>query len=322
MKICVLDGYTTVSHDLTWDPLRLMGDVAVYDLTSPDQLHDRAKGMDILLTNKTVISAEDLKNLPDCRLICVIATGFDTVDLDAAASRGIPVCNVPAYATSSVAQTAFALLLELCQRAGHHSQAVKNGRWSSQPYTTFLDYSLTELNGKTMGLIGFGRIGRAVGQIAEGFGMNVLAHDQYHPAETGLRSLEWASLEEIFSHSDVVSLHCPLLPETRDLVNRRTLNMMRPTAFLINTSRGKLVHEPDLVEALRANRIAGAGLDVLHEEPPAPGNPLFQLDNCIITPHVGWATRESRQRLIDVTVDNIRSYLEGHPINVVNANSR
>lgn len=318
MKICVLDGHTTVSHDLSWEKLHNLGDAEIFDLTPPGLLLERARGSEILLTNKTVITADDLDSLPNCRLICVMATGYDTVDVAAAACRGIPVCTVPAYATRSVAQTAIALLLELCQQAGHHSRAVKGGRWSRQPYTSFMDFSLTELDGKTMGLIGFGRIGRAVGQIAEGFGMRVLAHDQYQPAETGFRSLEWCSMEEIFSRSDVVSLHCPLLPETAGMVNRDTLAQMRPNAFLINTSRGRLVNEDDLVDALRDRRIAGAGLDVLSEEPPPADHPLFAFDNCIITPHIGWATRDSRQRLIDTTLANIRGFLDGRLINVVN----
>lgn len=322
MKIVVLDGHTTISNDLSWDGLLELGDVQIHDLTSREQLLDRALDFEVLLTNKTIITADDLARLPNCRLICVMATGYDTVDIDAAARLGIPVCTVPAYATHSVAQTAFALLLELCQQTGHHSRAVKSGRWSSQPYSCFTDYSLTELDGKTMGLIGFGRIGRAVAQMAAAFGMKVLAHDQVQAADTGLLNVEWASQADVFARSDVISLHCPLLPETQGLINRETLALMKPTAIVINTSRGRLIVEEDLADALRTGRIAGAGLDVLCEEPPRSDNPLFAMDTCILTPHIGWATRESRQRLIGVTIGNVKAFQAGVPVNVINGMTR
>lgn len=316
MKIVVLDGFTLNPGDLSWDELRALGDCKIYDRTAPHETLARAAEAEILLTNKVVLGREHLARLPKLRYISVLATGTNVVDLAAARERGIPVSNVPAYSTMSVAQATFALLLELTHHTGHHAQAVRQGRWSQCPDFSFHDFPLIELAGRTMGIVGFGSIGRAVAAIAHAFGMNVLAYNPSpKPAPEWVRFVD---LETLFRESDVVSLHCPLTPQTERLVNAARLALMKPTAFLLNTSRGPVVDEPALAAALNEGRLAGAGLDVLSVEPPPPEHPLLRARNCIITPHYAWATGAARRRLMQVSVENVRAFLAGRPQNVVN----
>ncbi|MDW8309896.1 MAG: D-2-hydroxyacid dehydrogenase [Verrucomicrobiales bacterium] len=316
MKIVVLDGFTLNPGDLSWDGLRALGECTIYDRTAPHETLARAAEAEIVLTNKVVLNREHLARLPRLRYISVLATGTNVVDLAAARERGIPVSNVPAYSTMSVAQATFALLLELTHHTGHHAQAVREGRWSRCPDFSFHDFPLIELAGLTLGIIGFGSIGRAVAEIAHAFGMSVLAHNPSpKPAPPWVR---FTDLETIFRESDVVSLHCPLTPQTQSLVNATRLALMKPTAFLLNTSRGPVVDEQALAAALNAGRLAGAGLDVLSVEPPPPDNPLQGARNCIITPHYAWATGAARRRLMQVTIENVRAILAGRPQNVVN----
>ena len=317
MKITVLDGYALNPGDLSWEGLEKLGDLEVFDRTMVDEVVQRAAGAAIVLTNKTPLPDFVIRQLPDLRCICVLATGYNVVDLEAAKQRGVVVSNVPTYGTASVAQFVFALLLELCHNVRLHADAVRAGEWSRSLDWSFWKSPLTELAGKTMGIVGFGRIGRAAGRIADALGMRVLACDTYQgdaPLYTGFR---WATLEEVLRESDVVSLHSPLFPETRGMIHAGTLALMKPSAFLINTSRGPLVVDQDLAEALNAGRLAGAGLDVLSIEPPLANNPLLQARNCLVTPHIAWATREARSRLMEIVVDNVASFLAGTPRNVV-----
>lgn len=317
MRIVVLDGHTLNPGDLSWEPLRSLGPCEIYDRTSPIELSQRAASGEILLTNKTLLNRQTIEGLPQLQYIGVLATGTDVVDVAAARERGIPVTNVPAYGTNSVAQTTIALLLELTLHVGHHAQTVREGRWSQSPDFCYWDRPLIELNGLTLGVVGLGRIGQAVAELAHAFGMAVIAFSSKpKPVATYIR---WGDLKSIFTESDVVSLHCPLTPETRGLVNAERLSWMKPSAFLLNTSRGLLVDELALAEALNAGRIAGAGLDVLSAEPPSPQNPLLQARNCVITPHYAWATRGARLRLMQIAVDNVRAFLNGRPQNVVNS---
>jgi len=316
MKIVVLDGCTLNPGDLSWAELQTLGACEVYDRTPPELVRERAAGAEILLTNKTVLSAETIASLPALRCVGVLATGYNVVDLAAAQQRGIVVTNVPDYGTPAVAQMTFALLLELTHHVAHHAQTVREGRWSRSPDFCYWDFPLMELAGSTLGVVGFGRIGQAVARVGLAFGMNVRAHDSALPAAPPA-GVELASLESLFRQSDVLSLHCPLTPQTKGLVNRERLAWMKPTALLINTARGPLVDEAALAEALNSGRLAGAGLDVLSVEPPPPDNPLLTARNCLITPHVAWATRAARSRLLRVAVANVRAFLEGRPQNVV-----
>ena len=314
--IAVLDGHTLNPGDLSWDALESLGKLSVYDRSTPAEVIERSKFSQIVLTNKALLPQSTLAELPQLKYIGVMATGFNVVDVKAADQRGIVVTNVPAYGTNSVAQMVFAHLLNLTQRVGDHAQAVRNGRWASADDWCFWDFPLRELAGKTMGIVGLGRIGRATARLAQAFGMRVIAHNRSQsdwPAD-----VEAADLPTVFRTSDVVSLHCPLTDETRHLVNEERLSWMKPTAFLINTSRGPLIDEAALDEALRSGRLAGAGLDVLSVEPPPAENPLVHTGNCYITPHIAWATLSSRQRLMDAVVENVRAFLEGKPRNVVN----
>jgi len=317
MRIVVLDGYTLNPGDLSWEALRSLGPCEIYDRTGPTELSQRAADGEILLTNKTLLNRQTIEGLSRLQYIGVLATGTDVVDVAAARERGIPVTNVPAYGTNSVAQTTIALLLELTLHVGHHAQTVREGRWSQSPDFCYWDRPLIELNGLTLGVVGLGRIGQAVAELAHAFGMAVIAFSSKpKPVPTYIR---WVDLKSIFTESDVVSLHCPLTPETRGLVNAERLSWMKPSAFLLNTSRGLLVDELALAEALNAGRIAGAGLDVLSAEPPSPQNPLLQARNCVITPHYAWATRGARLRLMQIAVDNVRAFLNGRLQNVVNS---
>jgi glycerate dehydrogenase len=316
MNIVVLDGFTLNPGDLSWKELESLGPCAIYDRTRRADLLVRAAGAEILLTNKTELTDDSIRNLSQLKYIGVLATGTNVVDLAAARARGIPVTNVPAYGTKSVAQMTFALLLELAQHAGHHAQTVREGRWTRSADWCYWDRPLIELDGLTLGLVGFGRIGRAVAEIAAAFGMKVLACDPAaKPASPAVRSV---ALETLFRESDVVSLHCPLTPLTRNLVNAERLATMKPTAFLLNTSRGPLVDAPALADALNSGRLAGAALDVLSAEPPPADNPLLSARNCLITPHLAWATRAARSRLMKIAVENVRAFLQGKPQNVVN----
>lgn len=313
MRITILDGHTTNPGDLSWEPLHAFGDCAVHDRSAAAEIVPRAAGADVVLTNKTPLTRETIAALPQLKCIGVLATGYNVVDVAAARARGIPVCNVPEYGTPNVAQATFALLLELTNRVGRHAELVRAGRWSSCPDFCFWEGELVELAGLTLGVVGYGRIGRAVATIGRAFGMRILAWRR-SPGDDP----ECVGLDRLLRESDVVSLHCPLTAETERLVNAATLATMKPTAFLVNTARGGLVDEAALAAALDAGRLAGAGLDVLAVEPPAISNPLLAARNCIITPHVAWATREARRRLIEITADNVRAFVAGTPRNVVN----
>ena len=315
-RIVVLDGHTLNPGDLDWHAIEALGNLTVHSRSSDSEIAARAADAEILLTNKTAVTADIIAALPSLRLIGVLATGCNVVDTVAAEARGIPVCNVPGYGTASVAQHVFALLLELTQRTGHHAQTVRDGRWSACPDFCYWDFPLVELAGLTLGIVGYGRIGEAVARIGIAFGMKIIASARRPRSADGV---EFFSTEEVFRRADVVTLHCPLTEETRGIVNAARIATMKPGAFLINTGRGPLVVEQDLTAALNAGRIAGAGLDVLSTEPPPPGNPLFTAKNCIITPHIAWATHASRARLMDVVAENIRAFLAGKPQNVVNA---
>ncbi len=317
MKIVVLDGHTLNPGDLSWDGLKSLGDCAIHDRTPPAEVLTRAAGADILLTNKTVLTRPHLLALPLLKYVGVLATGTNVVDLAAARERGVPVTNVPAYATPSVAQLTFALLFELTLHVGHHAESVRAGGWTRSPDFCYWERPLVELAGRTLGVIGFGNIARAVVKPAQAFGMNVLVHTRRPPAAPP-PGFEFVDLETLFRRSDVVSLHCPLTPETQHLINAWRLGWMKPSAFLLNTGRGPLVDEAALADALNHGRLAGAGLDVLSVEPPPADHPLLTARNCLITPHLGWATGAARNRLMHVAVENVCAFLAGTPRNVVN----
>jgi glycerate dehydrogenase len=317
MKIVVLDGHTLNPGDLSWDNLESLGDIVVYERTATEFIRERAAGAEILLTNKTPLHDELLSQLPELKYIGVLATGYDVVDVKAAKKRGIIVSNIPSYGTDSVAQMVFALLLELCHHVQNHSNAVRSGEWNKSKDFCFWKHPLVELSGKTMGIVGCGRIGLQVARIASAFGMNVAAYSRSRSGNVAMPNFRWAELSELFRTSDVISLHCPLTAETEGLINLANLSLMKSSAFLINTSRGKLISDADLAEALNHDRIAGAALDVLSEEPPKESNPLLTSKNCIITPHIAWATKEARARLLQTAVDNVEAFLSGQPANVV-----
>jgi glycerate dehydrogenase len=318
MRIVVLDAFTANPGDLSWSALEALGDCSFYDRTSPEELLARAADAEVLLTNKVPLTAATIQALPKLRYIGVLATGYNVVDVHAAKARGIPVTNVPGYSTASVAQLVFALLLELTNHVGHHSDKVAQGEWTRCRDFCFVDFPIVELEGKTLGIIGFGEIGQRVAAIGSALGMRVLANKR-HWKEAPPAGVEPASQEQIWQQSDAISLHCPLTPDTQHLVSAATLGLMKPTAYLINTARGPLVHESDLASALNSGRIAGAGLDVLAQEPPSSGSPLFGAKNCVITPHQGWASHAARERLIAAAVKNISAWNSGSPVNVVNA---
>ncbi len=320
MKIVVIDGYTLNPGDNPWDEVAALGNLLVYDRSKPEQILERTKAARIVVVNKTPLPAEILARLPQLRFIAVSATGYDCVDVAAAGRQGVPVSNVPVYGTDSVAQHVMALLLELCNRVGLHDQAVKSGEWMTVPDWSFWKTPLIELAGKTIGVVGFGRIGRRVGELAHAFGMNVLAYDPFEKQEPPYETFCWAELDELFSNSDVITLHTPLTPDLEGIVNADLLGLVKPGAFFINASRGGLVQEKDLAEALNDGRLGGAALDVVSLEPIQPDNPLLKAKNVFITPHIAWATLEARRRLLQETAGNIRAFLEGAPINVVNSN--
>lgn len=317
MKLVVLDGYCLNPGDLTWDALRDLVDVTVYDRTSAADVIERIGDAELVMTNKTPLDANTFKARPGLKFIGVLATGYNVVDVAAAKEHGVVVSNIPTYGTASVAQHVFALLLELCHRVGMHEQAVRAGEWSTNPDWCFWKSPLVELAGKTMGIVGFGRIGRQTAKIADAMGMRILAHDAVEVAPPDYEGFRWTSIEDLLAQSDVVSLHCPLTPETKGIINKDRLRTMKKSAFLINTSRGPLTVDQELADALNEGVIAGAGLDVLSVEPPAGGNPLFSAKNCIVTPHIAWATKEARSRLMDIGVQNVKAFLAGSPQNVV-----
>lgn len=308
MRIVVLDGYCLNPGDLSWSGLERLGEVTVYDRTPESLLLERARGAEALLTNKTPLGRETLAALPELRYVGVLATGYNVVDAAAARERGIVVTNVPAYGTASVAQLTIALLLELCHQVGAHAAAVRTGEWAASQDWSFWKTPQVELAGKTFGCVGLGRIGAQTARIAEALGMRVLAHSRS----------QGIALEALLEQSDVVSLHCPLFPETRELLGASQFQRMKPSAFLLNTSRGPLVVEKDLADALNAGVIAGAGVDVLSVEPPVAGSPLFTARNCIVTPHIAWATREARARLMEIATNNVAAFAAGASENVVN----
>ncbi|MDY3918268.1 MAG: D-2-hydroxyacid dehydrogenase [Candidatus Limivivens sp.] len=320
MKIVVLDGYTENPGDLSWEELGKLGELTVYDrtsLTDEKETVDRIGDAEIVFTNKTPITAGVLDAAPNIRFIGVLATGYNVVDIAYAREKGIPVSNVPAYGTASVSQFAIALLLEICHHIGHHHEAVKGGRWEKNPDWCFWDYPLIELDQKTMGIIGFGRIGQATGRIAKALGMKVLAYDIY-PNESGKEIGDYVSLDTLLEKSDVIVLHCNLTAENQGIICRENIAKMKDGVILINNARGQLIVEQDLADALKQGKVAGAGLDVVSTEPIKGDNPLLQAPNCILTPHISWAPLESRQRIMECSVENVKAFLEGSPIHVVN----
>ena len=321
MKIVILDGYTENPGDLSWDALAALGELTVYDRSSrtdQQEVIDRIGDADIIITNKTPITRAVLDACPSVRFISVLATGYNVVDTACARERGIPVSNVPAYGTAAVGQFTIALLLEICHHVAHHSETVFTGKWERCPDFCYWDYPLIELDGKTMGIIGFGRIGQAEGRIAKALGMKVLAYDVY-PNDSGRAIGEYVDLDTLLKSADVVSLHCNLTPENTGLINRANIAKMKDGAILINNARGQLIVEQDVADALNSGKLAAAGLDVVYTEPIRADNPLLKAKNCIITPHISWAPIESRQRIMDITVENVKAFLNGMPQNVVNA---
>ncbi|WP_411274352.1 D-2-hydroxyacid dehydrogenase [Daejeonella sp.] len=318
MNIVVLDGYTLNPGDITWDGLSNLGNLTVYDRTPEDKIVERSKDAAILFTNKTPLRKNVLQALPELKYIGVLATGYNVVDIDYAKSRGIPVTNIPGYGTASVVQMTIALMLELCQHVQLHSDSVRAGDWSRSADFCYWKSPLIELEGKTMGIIGFGRIGQSVADVAGSLGMNILGSARTPSDQAARKNFRWASIPEILKESDVVSIHCPLFPETQGLINADRLRTMKSSAFLLNTSRGPIIVDEDLADALNHNVIAGAGIDVLSVEPPSADNPLFKAKNCIITPHIAWATKEARSRLMKMAEENLAKFISGKPVNVVN----
>lgn len=318
MKITVLDGYTLNPGDLSWEGFEDLGEFTCYDRTDEKDILSRIGDAEILITNKTPVSAETIGACPNLKYIGVLATGYNVVDVKAAAERNIPVTNIPTYGTVAVAQFTFALLLHICHHVAEHSEAVRKGEWSSCPDFCFWNYPLTELAGKTMGIIGYGRIGQATGKLAQAFGMKVLAYDEYPVPELVCDTMKYVDLDELLSLSDVISLHCPLFESTKGIINRTNISKMKEGVIILNTSRGPLIIEEDLAEALNSGKVRAAGLDVVSTEPIAEENILLKAKNCIITPHIAWAPRESRSRLMDIAVENLKAFLQGHPVNKVN----
>jgi glycerate dehydrogenase len=318
MKLVVLDGYTLNPGDLNWEGIKKFGDLEVHDRTPESLIVERCKGAEIIFTNKTPLREAILSQLPDLKYIGVLATGYNVVDVDYAKTRGIAVANVPGYGTASVVQMTFALLLELCQHVQSHSDSVRQGGWAASPDFCYWNYPLIELEGKSIGIIGFGSIGQKVADIATAFGMNVIGFSRTRSDQSHRNNFKWAELNDLLKESDVVSVHCPLFPETQGIINKNSLRLMKRTAFFLNTSRGPLMVDQDLADALNEGIIAGAGIDVLSVEPPSADNPLFKAKNCLITPHIAWATKEARSRLMGIAENNLSSFLNQKPINIVN----
>ena len=318
MKIVVLDGYTLNPGDLSWEGIERLGELTVYDRTEAEAVPERAAGADILLTNKTPVSAKALQSLPELKLIAVMATGYDIVDVEAAARKEIPVANVPVYGTESVSQFVFAMLLHLCHDVGLHDGAVKAGEWAACPDWSFQKSPQVLLAGKKMGIVGFGRIGRRVGELAHAFGMTVLAYNRNRRDPPAYEPFSWKPMETLFAEADVVTLHCPQTQENTRFINGDLLKSMKKTAVLVNTARGGLIDEPALVQALNGGRLAAAALDVVSVEPICKDNPLLKAKNCLLTPHMAWRTLDARSRLMEETALNIRAFMGGSPVNVVN----
>lgn len=317
-RIVVLDGYTENPGDLSWAPLGELGKLTVYDRTSLADILPRIADADVVFTNKTPLDRATLSAVPSVRYIGVLATGYNVVDVAAAKEFGITVTNIPTYGTAAVAQFAIAMLLEICHHFAHHSDAVHAGRWESCPDFCFWDYPLIELAGKTMGIIGYGRIGQSTGRIAQALGMNVLAFDAYHDPALENGQCRYVELDELFAASDVISLHCPLFPQTKGIINKDTIAKMKDGVIILNNSRGPLIVEQDLADALDAGKVYAAAVDVVSTEPIKADNPLLKARNCLISPHISWAPKESRQRLMDIAVENLRQFYLGTPVNVVN----
>ena len=318
MKIVILDGYTENPGDLSWEGLARFGELTVYDRTAAEDVIPRIGDAEVVFTNKTPITRAVLDACPSIRFISVLATGYNCVDYIYAKEKGIPVTNIPAYGTDSVGQFAIALLLEICHHIGHHSETVRAGKWTNSPDFCYWDYPLIELAGKTMGIIGFGRIGQVTGRVAKALGMKVLAFSRSESESGKAIADAYVDLDTLLRESDVISLHCPLFPETEGIINRNSIAKMKNGAILINNSRGQLIVEQDLADALNSGKLAAAGLDVVSSEPIRADNPLLSAKNCIITPHISWAAKEARQRIMAMAEENLRAYLDGAPINVVN----
>jgi glycerate dehydrogenase len=318
-KIVVLDGYTENPGDLSWTPLEELGELTVYDRTPHDveTIRERIGDAAYIFTNKTPLGAEVIQQCPDLRFIGVLATGYNVVDVESARGRGITVSNIPTYGTAAVGQFAVALLLEICHHIGHHDKAVHDGKWEHNADWCFWDYPLIELSGKTMGIIGFGRIGQTTARIAQALGMKILAHDTVQNPSLESDTCTYASLDRLYRDSDVITLHAPLFPETEGMINKDTIALMKDGVIIINNSRGPLIVEEDLAEALNSRKVYAAGLDVVSSEPIKGDNPLLKARNCLITPHISWAPKESRQRLMDIAVDNLRQFIQGKPVNIV-----
>lgn len=317
MKIVVLDGYALNPGDLNWNEFENSGALEVYDRTSPNEILHRAADADVLMTNKTPIGKDVLHQLPRLKYIGVLATGYNIIDIEAATKKGVVVSNIPDYGSYSVAQLTMALLLEFCHHVQRHSDSARDGKWAASKDWCYWDYPLVELAGKTMGIIGFGSIGQKVGDMASAFGMNIMGSARNHHAQPHRKNFRWSNIPDLLEQSDVVSIHCPLTPETKGLINKATLSRMKKTAYLLNTSRGPIVVDDHLADALNQGVIAGAGIDVLSVEPPAKENPLFAAKNCIITPHIAWATKEARARLMEMAARNLKAFIDGSPTNVV-----
>ena len=319
MKIVVLDGYTVNPGDLSWEGLAALGELTVYDRTPPndeEEIIRRIGDAELVFTNKTSVTRRVMEACPRMRFLGVLSTGYNTVDVDCARERGIPICNVPGYGTASVSQFSIALLLELCHHIGHHDQTVHQGRWEKSEDFCYWDYPLIELDGKTLGIIGFGRIGRQEGRVARALGMEVIAFDP-HPCDEGRSIAEYVALEELYRRADVVSLHCNLTAENAGMIDRAAIAQMKDGVLLINNARGGLINEQDLADALNSGKVAGAGLDVVSTEPIRRDNPLLRAKNCIITPHISWGARESRARILECAAENLKAFLAGAPQNVV-----
>lgn len=317
MKIVILDGYTENPGDLSWGGFEKLGEVTVYDRTPREKIVERIGNAEAVIVNKTPMDKDTLEACPTIKYIGVLATGYNVVDVNTAKEKGIAVCNIPAYGTQAVAQFAIALLLEVCHHVAHHDQAVHEGRWENNVDWCFWEYPLIELAGKTMGIIGFGRIGQASGRIAKALGMNVIAYGG-HETDEGRMIAEYVSMDTLFAKSDVILLHCPLFPSTEGMINKESIAKMKDSVIIINNSRGPLIHEADLAEALNSGKVYAAGLDVVSTEPIKADNPLLKAKNCIITPHISWAPKETRKRLMDIAEKNLASFIAGKPINVVN----
>lgn len=321
MKIVVLDGYTLNPGDLDWKGLESLGECTVYDrtsLTDTEEVIQRIGDAEVVYTNKTPLPEKVFEECKNLKFVGVLATGYNVVDIEAAKKRNIPVANIPTYGTAAVGQFAIALLLEICHHIGYHSKVVHEGKWAANPDWCFWDYPLIELDGKTMGIIGYGRIGQATGRIAQALGMTVLAYDSYRNPALESDTCHYTELDELLSKSDVIALHCPLFPETEKIINKSTIGKMKNGVIILNNSRGQLINEQDLANALNSGKVAAAGLDVVSTEPIKSDNPLLTAKNCLITPHISWAPKESRKRLMDIAVSNLQEFLKGTPKNIVN----